>query len=586
MKRAIPLNSGGRGGLGVYRVERLLEERAGERGCQFLVRWAGYTSDHDTWEHEEDIVAGAKGLIAQLRNGGAVAQEAEDEWVACDLCGKWRKLPSGCSAPSATDVEWTCSMNPDAARASCDADEEQWEEEDPSPAPQSFVNPSLSEWPEDGSSEEDVDRRSKRPAPSGRGSGSVAGKRLKPARKEKAPDAAKSLAQKHREEPRRSEPSHSKPGSGAARPFSSQARQQPPHQAQAVPVQLASQPPPYLSAARQRALATASNIAAPSRWQSPMVGNREKAKAEATAAKAVAAAEEAAAAKTTAATVHAAATGEIIVGASVWYRHRVLGWLAVCVTKVDQQGSLEAGGATYCVTHASLDGEVETVRERLHVHRPSEPEAVGAAEAAGAAVEPEPAAEAPGIVERPLDGLAVRFHEYFSPAMLLALQETSGARLSLQAVAGGAYEEAGAASSAANRSRVVLRGTEAAVEEGETMVWAAVARYEKARAAREEERKRAEMEERRRRAEMEERRRSAEMEERRRRAEMEERRRRAEMEERRREEVRARTAATLPVLPPPPSLSGWRPTPQAEAPRPVQRAQITGDDLEEGEIEE
>ena len=34
-------------------------------------------------------------------------------------------------------------------------------------------------------------------------------------------------------------------------------------------------------------------------------------------------------------------------------------------------------------THVSLDAEVETVRERLHVHRPSEPEAVG--EAVGAA---------------------------------------------------------------------------------------------------------------------------------------------------------------------------------------------------------
>ena len=48
--------------------------------------------------------------------------------------------------------------------------------------------------------------------------------------------------------------------------------------------------------------------------------------------------------------------------------------------------SLEAGGATLVLrdpTHVSLDGEVETVRERLHVHRPSEPEAVG--EAVGAA---------------------------------------------------------------------------------------------------------------------------------------------------------------------------------------------------------
>ena len=60
---------------------------------------------------------------------------------------------------------------------------------------------------------------------------------------------------------------------------------------------------------------------------------------------------------------------EIIAGCSAFYRHRRLGWLAVKVTKVDYQGVAD-GGATYCVTAPELDGEVETVRERLALAKP------------------------------------------------------------------------------------------------------------------------------------------------------------------------------------------------------------------------
>jgi hypothetical protein len=54
----------------VFHVERLLKERTGVGGRQqFLVRWAGYTAEYDSWEFEENIIAGAEALITQLRGG-------------------------------------------------------------------------------------------------------------------------------------------------------------------------------------------------------------------------------------------------------------------------------------------------------------------------------------------------------------------------------------------------------------------------------------------------------------------------------------------------------------------------------------
>ena len=41
------------------------------------------------------------------------------------------------------------------------------------------------------------------------------------------------------------------------------------------------------------------------------------------------------------------------------------------VTKVDYQGVAD-GGATYCIQAPTLDGEVETVRERLRITKPKE----------------------------------------------------------------------------------------------------------------------------------------------------------------------------------------------------------------------
>ena len=61
----------------------------------------------------------------------------------------------------------------------------------------------------------------------------------------------------------------------------------------------------------------------------------------------------------------------MIAGCMAWYSHRRLGWLEVKVTKVDYEGVAD-GGATYCITNKELDGEVETVRERLRLTKPEE----------------------------------------------------------------------------------------------------------------------------------------------------------------------------------------------------------------------
>lgn len=71
-------------------------------------------------------------------------------------------------------------------------------------------------------------------------------------------------------------------------------------------------------------------------------------------------------------------TDELIAGCKAWYQHRRLGWLEVKVTKVDYVGEAD-GGATYCITHAELDGEIETVKARLRL---TKPEAEGNATAA------------------------------------------------------------------------------------------------------------------------------------------------------------------------------------------------------------
>lgn len=61
---------------------------------------------------------------ARLEGDGAA-------WVCCDLCDKWRLLPSGGRVPG-EDEAWHCLLNPDATHAFCAAPEDpraRWEEE-------------------------------------------------------------------------------------------------------------------------------------------------------------------------------------------------------------------------------------------------------------------------------------------------------------------------------------------------------------------------------------------------------------------------------------------------------------------------
>lgn len=52
----------------VFSVERLLARRRwGGRGLQYLVRWKGYDSSHDSWESVEDIHPGRESPRAQTR---------------------------------------------------------------------------------------------------------------------------------------------------------------------------------------------------------------------------------------------------------------------------------------------------------------------------------------------------------------------------------------------------------------------------------------------------------------------------------------------------------------------------------------
>ncbi|GMH72867.1 hypothetical protein TrST_g12059 [Triparma strigata] len=46
------------------------------------------------------------------------------EWVQCEMCDKWRRLPPNLSAADLPDTDWYCAMNTwDKSTASCDANE-------------------------------------------------------------------------------------------------------------------------------------------------------------------------------------------------------------------------------------------------------------------------------------------------------------------------------------------------------------------------------------------------------------------------------------------------------------------------------
>jgi NAD-dependent deacetylase len=68
----------------------------------------------------------SRGRRGKKRNREKEVPLHETTWVACDSCGKWRRLPPGAPAPPA-DERWRCQDNEgDPARRSCAAAEEPW----------------------------------------------------------------------------------------------------------------------------------------------------------------------------------------------------------------------------------------------------------------------------------------------------------------------------------------------------------------------------------------------------------------------------------------------------------------------------
>lgn len=49
---------------GVYSVERLVDRRWEKNRWQYLVHWAGFSAEHDTWEESRNILD--KQLIDEL----------------------------------------------------------------------------------------------------------------------------------------------------------------------------------------------------------------------------------------------------------------------------------------------------------------------------------------------------------------------------------------------------------------------------------------------------------------------------------------------------------------------------------------
>jgi SWI/SNF-related matrix-associated actin-dependent regulator of chromatin subfamily A member 5 len=54
----------------------------------------------------------------------APASGDKDEWIACDTCGRWRRVPEATAAALGDDTPWHCVDNPDEAFASCDVEED------------------------------------------------------------------------------------------------------------------------------------------------------------------------------------------------------------------------------------------------------------------------------------------------------------------------------------------------------------------------------------------------------------------------------------------------------------------------------
>ena len=62
---------------------------------------------------------GAAAPSAAVPAQAAAAALVADDWVQCDRCAKWRRVPEAVAESLDDDAPWFCEDNPDARFASC-----------------------------------------------------------------------------------------------------------------------------------------------------------------------------------------------------------------------------------------------------------------------------------------------------------------------------------------------------------------------------------------------------------------------------------------------------------------------------------
>ena len=76
--------------------------------------------------------AAAAAKKSKKKGGGGGGSSAgggvTEEWIACDVCGKWRKVPESVVAKLGKEDKWHCEQNPTPGFASCDVPEEKWDD--------------------------------------------------------------------------------------------------------------------------------------------------------------------------------------------------------------------------------------------------------------------------------------------------------------------------------------------------------------------------------------------------------------------------------------------------------------------------
>ena len=98
------------------------EGYAGEAEAAALAGLGSVWSEVTTGDTRKTRSAGKK------RDRVPTTSKHETTWVACDACGKWRRLPPGLGlSRDEASGQWRCEQNVwDPERQSCEAEEEPW----------------------------------------------------------------------------------------------------------------------------------------------------------------------------------------------------------------------------------------------------------------------------------------------------------------------------------------------------------------------------------------------------------------------------------------------------------------------------